>query len=65
MHIKQMVLMTVTRTLAKVTWSIKETQGGGKGKRDKEGRGENKQQRGQYCKGDILDYEGSLLANQK
>ena len=27
MHIKQMVLMMETRTLAKVTWSIKETQG--------------------------------------
>ena len=64
MHIKQMVLMTVTRTLAKVTWSIKERQGG-EGKRDKEGRGKNKQQRGQLCKGDILDYEGSSLANQK
>ena len=65
MHIKQMVLMMVTRTLAKVTWSIKERQGGGEGKRDKEGRGENKQQRGQHCKGDILDYEGSSLASDK
>ena len=65
MHIKQMVLMTVTRTLAKVTWSIKEREKGGEGKRDKEGRGENKQQRGQHCKGDILDYEGSSLASDK
>ena len=61
-----MVLMTVTRTLAKVTWSIKERQEGGEeGKRDKEGRGKNKQQRGQHCKGDILDYEGSSLASDK
>ena len=65
MHIKQMVLMMVTRTLAKVTWSIKERQEGGEGKRDKEGRGKNKQQRGQHCKGDILDYEGSSLASDK
>ena len=38
---------------------------GGEGKRDKEGRGKNKQQRGQHCKGDILDYEGSSLASDK
>ena len=38
MHIKQMVLMTVTRTLAKVTWSIKERQEeGGRGKGTRRG----------------------------
>ena len=64
MHIKQMVLMMVTRTLAKVTWSIKERQEGG-GEKGQGGAGENKQQRGQHCKGDILDYEGSSLASDK
>ena len=40
MHIKQMVLMTVTRTLAKVTWSIKERQEGGEGEKGQGGAGE-------------------------
>ena len=39
MHIKQMVLMTVTRTLAKVTWSVKERQGG-RGEKGQGGAGE-------------------------
>ena len=65
MHIKQMVLMMVTRTLAKVTWSIKERQEGGEGEKGQGGAGENEQQRGQHCKGDILGYEGSSLASDK
>ena len=40
MYIKQMVLMTVTRTLAKVTWSIKERQEGGEGEKGQGGAGE-------------------------
>ena len=37
----------------------------GEGEKGQGGAGENKQQRGQHCKGDILDYEGSSLASDK
>ena len=42
-HIKQMALMVVTRTLAKVTWSIKERQEGGEGTRRGGGRTSSKE----------------------
>ena len=59
MHIKQMVLMTVTRTLAKVTWSIKERQEGGEeGKRDKEGRGRTSSKEVSTAKGIYLIMKG-------
>ena len=58
MHIKQMVLMTVTRTLAKVTWSIKERQEGGRGKRDKEGRGRTSSKEVSTAKGIYLIMKG-------
>ena len=58
MHIKQMEFMMLTRTLAKVTWSIKERQGGERGKGTRRGGGRTSSKEVSTAKGIYLIMKG-------